>query len=118
MVKVNGMNALRQVIVTGTWLPLPSPTALTVNRAEVYAMIDHLTDVGRALPWATSAKLRDLYAELRLEMVYVAEERAMDVEIQAARLSAARVACFFRSRRPGRGAMPPRYRILEIYNFS
>ncbi|WP_158890886.1 recombinase family protein [Amycolatopsis anabasis] len=62
---------------------MPAPN--TLGRAEVFAMIDSLGDVGCALKHAEPAKLQELYEALRLEMVYDAENRAVDVTIQPAR---------------------------------
>jgi hypothetical protein len=55
-----------------------------VPAAEVYAVIDALCDVRRTLNSADPARLEDLYAALRLDMVYDAEARAVDVTIRPA----------------------------------
>lgn len=61
------------------------PSALAVSRADVHAMIDYVGDVGAALRGADPVKLHDLYAELRLEMVYDHDDRAVDIEIRPGR---------------------------------
>jgi hypothetical protein len=57
------------------------PASRTRSRAEVDAMIDYLTEVGRDLNDATPAKLQELYQGLRLEMIYHPDEQAVDVSI-------------------------------------
>ncbi len=42
---------------------MATPDAIT--HATVYAMVDHLVDIGRALNWAGPARLQDLHAVLR-----------------------------------------------------
>jgi len=46
-------------------------------------MIDYLRDVGSALNEPDPAPLEALYTALRLEMIYDADERAVDVTIQS-----------------------------------
>jgi hypothetical protein len=46
------------------------PASKTISRAEVYAMIDYLGDVGAALERGDPAELQKLYEKLRLEMIY------------------------------------------------
>ena len=58
-----------------------APERTTANVAEVYARIDSLSDRGRALSSASLEKLQDFYEELDLQMIYQAEERAVDVTI-------------------------------------
>lgn len=55
-----------------------------LDAAEVYAMIDALGDVGRALNRADGYKLQEIYETLRLEMTYDAESRTVDVVIKPA----------------------------------
>jgi hypothetical protein len=50
--------------------------------AEVYAMIDSLGDIGEALNSANPDRLRSLYEQLRLEMIYDGEARTADVVIR------------------------------------
>jgi DNA invertase Pin-like site-specific DNA recombinase len=64
------------------------PETKTISRAEVYAMIDYLGDVGAALESGDPAELQKLYERLRLEMTYHADEKAMDAEIRLGRDSA------------------------------
>ena len=58
----------------------PAPNAVT--DAEVYAMIDSIGDVGRALNSADPASLQQLYEALRLELIYDAEARSVGVTIR------------------------------------
>jgi len=53
-----------------------------LTKAEVHAMIDSLGDVSRALRQADPAGLEQLYEALRLEMIYDAPARALDVTVQ------------------------------------
>jgi hypothetical protein len=64
------------------------PDALTLTRADVYAMIDYLGDIGTALKRADPAELQRLYEALRLEITYHADENAADVTIRPGRDSA------------------------------
>ena len=64
----------------------PAPHALT--EAEIHAMVDSLENVGRGLNRADPAQLEDLYGSLRLEMVFDASERAVEVTISPGRDSA------------------------------
>lgn len=61
------------------------PEVRTITRAEVYAMIDYLGDVGAALKRSDPAELQKLYEALRLEMIYHAEEKAVEVVIRPGR---------------------------------
>jgi hypothetical protein len=67
----------------------PAPNAL--SEAEVYAMIDSLGEVGHTLNRADPTRLQELYEALRLEMIYDADTRTVDVTIQPARRGSARV---------------------------
>lgn len=67
----------------------PAPDALT--DAEVYAMIDSLGNVGEALNEAKPEDVEKLYDALRLELMYYAPDRAVDVTIQPARGGSVRV---------------------------
>jgi Recombinase zinc beta ribbon domain len=58
------------------------PAARKLGQAEIDVMIDYLTEVGRDLNDATPAKLQELYAGLRLEMIYHPKEQAVDVTIR------------------------------------
>ncbi|HEY0695075.1 MAG TPA: zinc ribbon domain-containing protein [Kribbella sp.] len=58
----------------------PGPTLL--SGAEVYAMIDSFGDVGEALNRANPPRMRRLYDELRLEMIYNPEAKAVDVAVR------------------------------------
>lgn len=51
----------------------------TIDRAEVYAMIDSLGDVGATLKDAKPAGLTRLYEELRLQVRYEHQEQAVYV---------------------------------------
>uniref|UniRef100_UPI0031CE372B recombinase family protein n=1 Tax=Saccharothrix mutabilis TaxID=33921 RepID=UPI0031CE372B len=62
-----------------------------VSDAEIYAMIDSFGDVHEIIKRADAAKLEQLFAELRLEMVYNAEGRTVDVTIRPAGRVSARV---------------------------
>lgn len=83
-----------------------TPDAL--DRAEVYAMIDSLSEMGRGLDQADPHRLQDWYEALRLEMTYDAEERAVDVTIRPARRDNACVRggipTHFSGQRPGNRA--------------
>ena len=59
---------------------MPAPNALT--DAEIYAMIDSIGDVGQALNSADATTLHELYEALRLELIYAAEARTVDVTIR------------------------------------
>ena len=58
----------------------PDPARLT--DAEVYAMVDALGDVGASLNRANPDRMRKIYDNLRLEMIYDHSERAVDVTIR------------------------------------
>jgi hypothetical protein len=58
----------------------PGPRLL--SDAEVYAMIDSFGDVGEALNRANPPAMRKLYEELRLEMIYDPEAKAVDVTVR------------------------------------
>jgi hypothetical protein len=51
----------------------------------VDALIDHLSVIGRNLRHAEPENLQRFYEELRLDVIYSAEERAVDVTIRPAR---------------------------------
>lgn len=69
---------------------MQKPRALESNRGrswltshpEVYAMIDSLGDVGHALNRANPAGMRKIYENLRLEMIYDPEAKAVDAAIR------------------------------------
>jgi hypothetical protein len=52
-----------------------APVPNTLTEAEVYAIIDYLSDVGHALNKADPSRLHDLYETLRLELTYDAQIR-------------------------------------------
>jgi hypothetical protein len=56
-----------------------------IEAAEVYAMIDSLGEVKQKLSRADPTQLEDLYDKLRLEMIYDAEAKAVNVTIQPTR---------------------------------
>jgi hypothetical protein len=58
------------------------PMRRGLKHDEVIALIDELGDIGQALDRAEPAGLEELYAALRLEMLYDAEARAVDVTIR------------------------------------
>jgi hypothetical protein len=55
------------------------PEARTITRAEVYAMIDYLGNVGAALKRGDPAELQTIYETPRLEMIYHADQKAVNV---------------------------------------
>jgi hypothetical protein len=57
------------------------PVGVRVGRAEVEAMVDSLSVLGRQVNHASPARLQELYGEIGLEMVYNAKERMIDVTI-------------------------------------
>jgi hypothetical protein len=61
------------------------PVTRASSRAEVDALIDHLSVIGRNLRHAEPENLQRFYEELRLDVIYSAEERAVDVTIRPAR---------------------------------
>ncbi len=67
------------------------PARHVLSYADVAAMIDELGDVGRALDRADPAGLEDLYSALRLEMVYDASAKTVNVTIRPAGRGSARV---------------------------
>ncbi|HEY4457319.1 MAG TPA: recombinase family protein [Pseudonocardiaceae bacterium] len=67
------------------------PVTRTSSRAEVDALLDHLSVLGRSLRHAAPEDLQRFYEELRLDMIFVAEERAVDVTIRPARRDSERV---------------------------
>ena len=67
------------------------PESKTISRAEVYAMIAYLGDVGAALGRGDPTELRKLYEMLRLEMTYHADEKAIDAAIRLGRDSVNRI---------------------------
>ena len=58
----------------------PAPSLL--SDAEVYAMIDALGDVGHGLNRANPTRLQKIYENLRLEMIYDPEIKAVDAAIR------------------------------------
>jgi uncharacterized protein YPO0396 len=58
----------------------PGPSLL--SDAEIHAMIDSFGDVGKALNRANPPGMRKLYEELRLEMIYDPEAKAVDVTVR------------------------------------
>ena len=67
------------------------PASSTLTQADITTLIDDLGDVGQALNRADPAGLEDLYATLRLEMVYNADTKTVDVTIRPAGRGSARV---------------------------
>jgi hypothetical protein len=61
------------------------PEARVITRAEVYAMIDYLGNVGAALKRGDPAELQKLYEALRLEIIYHADQKAVEVAIRPGR---------------------------------
>jgi hypothetical protein len=62
-----------------------SPESKMISRAEVYAVIDYLGDVGAELERGGPAELQKLYAKLRREMIYHADEKAIVVAVRPGR---------------------------------
>jgi hypothetical protein len=91
-----------------------APTSNALTAAEVHAMIDYLGDVGRALNQADPARLQDLYEALRLEMIYDAEARTVDVTIRPAGRGSAGVRGGTPTRRGGIPAQS-RYACKRLY---
>lgn len=58
-----------------------TPDPSVMQAAEIYARIDSLSGAGD-LNRADPAKLEKFYDDVRLEMIYDAEERAVDVTIR------------------------------------
>ncbi|HEU5474326.1 MAG TPA: recombinase zinc beta ribbon domain-containing protein [Actinophytocola sp.] len=59
------------------------PADHTIDRAEIYARLDSLEDqIGSAFNDGDPAQLDALYEELRLEMIYHAKQRTVDVTIR------------------------------------
>jgi DNA invertase Pin-like site-specific DNA recombinase len=61
------------------------PDARTITRADVYAMIDYLANVGAALKRSDPAELQKLYEALSLEIIYHADQKAAEVTIRPGR---------------------------------
>lgn len=61
------------------------PVGVTIDRAEVEAMVDSLAVVGRQVMHASPARLQELYGEIGLEMLYNANERMVNVTIRPPR---------------------------------
>ena len=61
------------------------PDARTITRAEVYAMIDYLGNVGAALKRGDPAELQRLYEGLRLEIIYHSDQKAAEAVIRLGR---------------------------------
>jgi hypothetical protein len=57
------------------------PAGRTLTRADIDAMIDYLGDVGGVLHRGEPSELQELYEALHLEMIYQAEEQAVDVTV-------------------------------------
>jgi hypothetical protein len=62
-----------------------------LSHVDIAALIDDLGDIGQALNRAGPAGLEDLYATLRLEMIYDADTKTIDVTIRPAGRGSARV---------------------------
>jgi DNA invertase Pin-like site-specific DNA recombinase len=77
-----------------------SPVSPALSHADIAALIDDLGDVGQALNRADPAGLEDLYATLRLEMVYNADTKTLDVTIRPAGRGSARVRGGIRPKSP------------------
>jgi hypothetical protein len=60
------------------------PVTRASSRAEVDALLDDLSMRGRSLRHAEPEDFQRFYEELRLDMIFVAEERAVDVTIRPA----------------------------------
>jgi DNA invertase Pin-like site-specific DNA recombinase len=67
------------------------PATRGLDHAEVVELIDQLGNVGEALNRADPAGLEELYSALRLEMLYNAEARVVEVSIRPAGRGSARV---------------------------
>jgi hypothetical protein len=67
------------------------PAAPALSHADITELINDLGDVGQALNRADPAGLEDLYATLRLEMIYNADTKTIDVTIRPAGRGNARV---------------------------
>jgi hypothetical protein len=67
------------------------PAGRVLSHADVAVMIDELGDVGQALDRADPAGLEALYSALRLEMLYDASSKTVDVTIRPAGRGSARV---------------------------
>ncbi|HEX2133842.1 MAG TPA: recombinase family protein, partial [Actinophytocola sp.] len=61
------------------------PEARTITRAEVYAMIDYLGNIGAALKRGDPAELQRLYEGLRLEIIYHSDQKAAEAVIRLGR---------------------------------
>jgi hypothetical protein len=86
---INQAHAQRAATRTELEADTPAPNAL--SDTEIYAMIDSLGDIGHALNQADPTRLQELYEALRLEMIYDAHTRTVDVTIQPTRRGSARV---------------------------
>ena len=60
------------------------PAGGVLSCADITAMIDELGDGGQALDRADPAGLEELYSALRLEMIYDASAKTIDVTIRPA----------------------------------
>lgn len=67
------------------------PAGRVLSHADITAMIEELGDVGAALDRADPADLEELYAALRLEMVYNVSAKIVEVTIRPAGRGSARV---------------------------
>ncbi len=61
------------------------PDARTITRAEVYAVIGYLGNVGAALKRGDPAELQQLYEGLRLEIIYHSDQKAAEAVIRLGR---------------------------------
>jgi hypothetical protein len=67
------------------------PARHVLTYADIAVMINDLGDVGQALDRADPTGLEDLYSALRLEMVYDASAKTVNVTIRPAGRGSARV---------------------------
>jgi hypothetical protein len=63
-------------------LSVAGPAPSVPTDADIYAMVDSLEDVGDALNRANPARMAKLYEELRVEIVYDPEAKAVDVAVR------------------------------------
>jgi DNA invertase Pin-like site-specific DNA recombinase len=68
-----------------------TPSAHTLNCADVAMIVDELSNIGATLDRADPTGLEELYAALRLEMIYDANTRTVEVTIRPARRDSERV---------------------------
>jgi hypothetical protein len=67
------------------------PSAHTLSCADIAIIVNELGDIGQALDRADPTGLEELYAVLRLEMVYDASAKTVDVTIRPAGRGSERV---------------------------